>query len=207
MEYLPHGDLSAYLDKSGPLPEEELQRITCQLLEGLECMHKHDFAHRDLKPQNVLIKEPGPEWWVKLSDFGISKRMESAAAEHTVAGTRSFMAPEILVQDGVLHSATFPRSKPYTNAVDIWALGALAFKALTGKQPFAKDLALYVDDKIPFPHDLLQTYNVSQDGCNLLARLLAAKPEDRPSASEALADLWLAEQRVQPSKVSIESVR
>ncbi|KAI4929126.1 hypothetical protein J4E85_005751 [Alternaria conjuncta] len=206
MEYLPHGDLGCYLDKSGPLPELEVQQIACQILEGLECMHKDEFIHRDLKPQNVLIKETGPRWWIKLGDFGISKRMDNAELHHTVTGTPAFMAPEMLAYGGKLHSETFADSKPYTNAVDIWALGALVFMALTGVRPFAKDLLSYVNYKTPFPKDLLQKCDVSQPGCDFIERLLAVIPEDRLTASGALHDTWLAEQRAESLAASLESL-
>lgn len=50
MEYVTHGDLHKHMSASSPLPEEEVQVITYQLLEGLTCLHENGFAHRDLKP-------------------------------------------------------------------------------------------------------------------------------------------------------------
>jgi calcium/calmodulin-dependent protein kinase I len=206
MEYLPHGDLSGYLDEFGPLPEHEVQQIAHQILEGLQCMHNHKFVHRDLKPQNVLIKERGPDWWVKLGDFGISKRMEDVASLHTFTGTRGFMAPEVLAQHGLLHCEALSRYDSYTNAVDIWAFGALVFRALTGRQPF-ENLASYVDRKTSFPSQLLYKRNVSQGGCNLIEKLLVAIPENRLTASEALDDPWFAAQREPSGRASVESQR
>ncbi|KAI3316948.1 kinase-like protein [Xylariaceae sp. AK1471] len=72
MEYIEHGDLQERLESS--FPEREVQIITLQLLEGLQFMHDNRFTHRDLKPGNILVVHPGPEWWVKIADFGISKR-------------------------------------------------------------------------------------------------------------------------------------
>jgi serine/threonine protein kinase len=52
MEYLDLGDLHRYLmNRKEPLPEEQVQAITFQLLEGIDIMHDNEFAHRDLKPQ------------------------------------------------------------------------------------------------------------------------------------------------------------
>lgn len=54
MEYLEIGDLATYLDRRPPalpLPENEAQQIACQILDGLNMMHRHEFAHRDLKPK------------------------------------------------------------------------------------------------------------------------------------------------------------
>jgi serine/threonine protein kinase len=206
MEYLPHGDLSHYLDKFGPLPQHEVQCIAHQILDGLATMHEHDFVHRDLKPQNVLIKDCGPDWWVKLGDFGVSKRMVDAASLRTVTGTRDFMAPEVLVKGRFVICEALAGRDFYTSAVDMWALGALVFQALTGSKPF-ESLASCVDSTIPFPYHILQAQHISQDGCDLIGRLLQVMPEKRPTASEALDDPWLIGQRAPPLRESIESLR
>jgi serine/threonine protein kinase len=50
MEYIAHGDMSAYLERFAPLPEQQTRRIAYQVCEGLDFMHDNGFAHRDLKP-------------------------------------------------------------------------------------------------------------------------------------------------------------
>ena len=57
LEYLPEGDLQSYIG-AGRLSEKEAQSITKQLLEGLKAMHDSGFAHRDVKPKNILIQWP-----------------------------------------------------------------------------------------------------------------------------------------------------
>jgi serine/threonine protein kinase len=52
-----------------------VQEIVHQLLEGLQVIYKEGITHRDLKPQNIFVVERSPNWWVKIGDFGISKRI------------------------------------------------------------------------------------------------------------------------------------
>jgi serine/threonine protein kinase len=72
MEYFKHGDLQQYMDK--PLPETQTRIIIVQLLEGLKVMHGNGFTHRDLKPKDIFVVEKEPYFWVKIGDFGITKR-------------------------------------------------------------------------------------------------------------------------------------
>jgi len=96
MEYLPNGDLHKYL--GSPMPESEGQNIIFQVLEGLHFMHQKGFAHRDLKPANILVVRRHPDWWVKIADFGISKRTtEELTALRTLKFTPAFAAPELVV--------------------------------------------------------------------------------------------------------------
>ncbi|KAJ5355481.1 Tetratricopeptide-like helical [Penicillium cataractarum] len=75
MEYLELGDRFTYLYRQPPGPplqETEAKEITYQILDGMNMMHDNGFAHRDLKPNNILIKSHPPnEWWIKLADFAI----------------------------------------------------------------------------------------------------------------------------------------
>jgi len=97
MEYLELGDLRIYLDGKPPLPEHEAREITYQILDGLFLMHDNGFAHRDLKPNNILLKScPPNDWWVKIADFGISKRIEDGlGVTNTLQGTPGYIAPEL----------------------------------------------------------------------------------------------------------------
>lgn len=56
MEYFEQGDLQEYLSKVSTMPEEEVQLVSYQILEGLKAMHREGFAHRDLKFSNILIR-------------------------------------------------------------------------------------------------------------------------------------------------------
>ncbi|VUC24930.1 unnamed protein product [Clonostachys rosea] len=195
MEYLEHGDLQSHLNR--PFPEDEVRDIVFQLLEGLSFMHENGFAHRDLKPANILVSEHSPNWWVKISDFGISKRAEEeATAFRTLVGTRGYIAPEVIGIycpediDTILDSSSL-----YTVAVDLWALGAIMFKLLTHETIFAEplELARYVTARRPFPRALVSEKGVSEACMGFLEQAMAHSPTSRPSSSQALAHEWLAD--------------
>jgi len=184
MEYLPNGDLQNHL--GSPLPESEARTIVTQVLEGLQFMHQNGFTHRDLKPANILVVFKHPEWWVKIADFGISKRVTGdLTAMRTPICTRDFAAPEVL---------GFGESGSYTNAVDIWSLGVIAFLILTGKSLF-KDpnrLNQYVIGVFAFPCDVLLANQVSKEGCEFIKHSIAPAAKDRPGAEESGRSPWLA---------------
>ncbi|CAH0056128.1 unnamed protein product [Clonostachys solani] len=195
MEYLEHGDLQSHLDR--PFPEDEVRDIVFQLLEGLSFMHENGFAHRDLKPANILVSEHSPNWWVKISDFGISKRAEEeATAFRTLVGTRGYIAPEVIGIycpediDTIADSSSL-----YTVAVDLWALGAIMFKMLTHETIFAEplELARYVTARRPFPRALVSEKGASEACVRFLEQAMAHSPTSRPSSSQALAHEWLAD--------------
>ncbi|KAL3446883.1 kinase-like domain-containing protein [Aspergillus insuetus] len=127
MEYLELGDFQSYLQNNPKLPEIEVREIIFQVLDGLNLMHDNEFTHRDLKLNNILIKDGPPNnWWVKISDFGISKRVEDATGlPTTIKGTPGYLAPELI--------AFTNRGMPY--AVDIWAVGEITFQLLTKNRP------------------------------------------------------------------------
>ncbi|KAH7333198.1 kinase-like domain-containing protein [Rhexocercosporidium sp. MPI-PUGE-AT-0058] len=189
MEYVSLGDLEKnVIANSGRIPESETRSIAEQILSGLRIMHAESFAHRDRKPQNVLVVNGPPLWWVKLADFGLSKRLTDTTAFYTKNGTQSYMAPEILnylnAEDSHDH---------YTNSVDIWALGCIIYRLITGTVPFppGKSLMKYCDDKSLFPYDALFDSGITSECSKFLRQLLTTQPTDRPPASQALQHLWI----------------
>ncbi|KAH8682605.1 hypothetical protein BX600DRAFT_492614 [Xylariales sp. PMI_506] len=121
-------DWSRYLTR--PLTEVKAREITSQLLEGLSLMHENGFVHRDLKPGNILVSQPSPDWWVKIGDFGISKRVvEENTALRTMVGTKGYLAPEVFgmvrtdddynEDDHDSGSGSGAAASSYTSAVDI----------------------------------------------------------------------------------------
>src|ERR1700712_396312 len=103
--------------------------------------------------QNVLVIHGSPKWWVKLADFGISKRLtDSTGYSSRGVGTLTYMAPEIIK---FLDSPE--PGQHYSNAVDIWSTGCIVYGLITGVIPFPQSTSLmkYCEDIDFFPHDAL----------------------------------------------------
>jgi serine/threonine protein kinase len=131
----------------------------------------------------------GPDWWVKIADFGISKRAtEGLTALHTQIGIPAFTAPEVF---GAFQMGPGSNDS-YTNAVDIWSLGVITFLILTGEILFndKRPLRRYVSDDYEFPSDVLLKNKVSGYGCWFVKGLMAVKFQDRPGAKECLQHKW-----------------
>lgn len=116
-------------------------------------MHNNEFAHRDLKPQvlsppsllrfisnypkNIFVLSTGPEWWVKIVDFGISKRvMEGLAGVQTFNGAPAFTAPEVYTRMWEPVADRHTTSSDLNPDANVWSLGLINYYLLTGKLPF-----------------------------------------------------------------------
>ena len=124
-ELLQGEDLGSYLDRLGKLPTVEAVHIVRQVCNALGAAHAHGIVHRDVKPENVFLA--GPNATVKVLDFGISKVLETndgLTKTGTVMGTPDYMAPEQARGDRV------------DSRADIYAVGAILYRALTGRKPF-----------------------------------------------------------------------
>lgn len=208
MEYVPLGDLENYMSKNGPMQEGDAQQVSFQILEGLSYMHRERFAHRDIKPccellaiwsegkgvcwplpfKNVLIKSQPPKgkWWVKISDFGISKRIEGSKAQSTVKGTLQYMAPEL-----IYHVAG--NSINYL-AADMWALGTMVYRLLTLMPVFPNPGAYtyYLVNVESFPLEELKKRNVNSDAILFIRSLMGPRPGERLSSDKAMDHAWVA---------------
>lgn len=196
MEYMPLGDLEQNIQEienspvhDGPaLSEEAVQEIARQILEGLNIMHAEGFAHRDLKPQNVFVVQRQPQWWVKIGDFGLSKKQIDNTAFRTRAGTQQYMAPEFFYYLPDLGTET----TEYTSAVDLWALGCITYRLISGAVPFPSLLTLknFCGDPVKFP---LNMPPMMEESIKFIGELLQPHPAKRPSAGEALASSWFSQ--------------
>jgi serine/threonine-protein kinase len=156
MEHLEGSDFRAVLAGAGVLPVIEAVRYVAQACEGLAEAHAVGIVHRDLKPANLfLTREPNGEPCIKVLDFGIAKVGAAAGApalEMTktseIIGTPMFMSPEQMRSTRDVDART-----------DVWALGVILFRALTGQAPFAGTTitqlcAAVVADPAPPPSSL-----------------------------------------------------
>lgn len=128
MQLYDDGDLDKLI-KSGALTAVQKTSILTQLLDGIEFLHDNDIFHRDLKPRNILIVKRGNEYIPKITDFGISKKVDrdqsSVFGNSLVGGgTLAYASPE------QLRSTTIRRN------TDLWSFGVIAFQMLTGRLPF-----------------------------------------------------------------------
>jgi len=132
--------------------------------------------------------------WVKLGDFGASKWIQAPAATtlHTQVVTASYGAPEVLGLDSNCESSD------YTNSVDIWSLGCVIYEVLVGTNLFDSwyQVPRYLIQKQLFLEEKLKQLPTPADhvGTSLLKSMLSIQPDDRPTAAEALNDLWLVAQ-------------
>ena len=199
MEYFDHGDLTQYIRQG--LTERDAQVIGKQLLEGLAILHGQNWAHRDLKPQNIFVVQAVPSWWVKIGDFGISKRLRDDE-DGTNVGTYGYMAPEAdsrfsSVVDADTDSEAESIEQQYRSsvAVDMWSLGCVLYQIPTKALPFpansSRDLGKYYKNKLPFPQNALLAHNVSQEGCAFIQKLMKVRPQERLTAKIALQEPWI----------------
>ncbi|KLU85752.1 CAMK protein kinase [Magnaporthiopsis poae ATCC 64411] len=189
MEYLELGDLGRHIAQ--PLAEIESRQISSQVLEGLAYMHDNGFVHRDLKPGNIMVVAKQPKWFVKIADFGVSKRQLPDVTLQYTSKWLSFdyAAPEQL---GFGLGSDKARVSPF--AMDIWSSGAIAYRILTAAVPFRLgDLVAYAEGRCGFPYEPLRRFCVSETAVEFLATTMSASPGSRPSASAALRHNWFGE--------------
>ncbi|KAK0722599.1 kinase-like domain-containing protein [Lasiosphaeria miniovina] len=194
MEYLAKGDLETYLQGSPPLPEDECRHVISQVTKGLKLMHKEGFAHRDIKPQNVLIQQSpihdgSLAWWVRLTDFGISKPLEAGTNTAVGVGTLGYMAPELLGWGLPESSANI--SYP---AVDMWALGVMSFRILMGTNLFPTPVSIFQycgHPELHLPQSRLEDRNISPDGAAFIRALLRPLVAQRLESNAALLHDWI----------------
>lgn len=179
MELLPGPTLQGLVD-GGPLPIEAVATYGRQCANALGAAHALDVVHRDIKPANLMLAGDGR---CLVLDFGIARLAEPGGTTVTaltqagmLVGTAPYVAPE-LVQGG-----------PATQAVDLYALGAVLFTLVTGHPPFAGEpamLTLAQHVQAPVPHPMSERPETPAALDELIVQLLAKDPSIRPTAEQA----------------------
>lgn len=180
MKIVEGGSLESLLHR-GRLPSDITLRLLKEITSALDYAHDLGVVHRDLKPGNILLDTNGTSY---LTDFGIAKwKEESVGLTLTgmVLGTPGYMAPEQW------------RTDPVDRRTDVYALGIMTFKMLTGRLPFSAETPFslmykHLDEPPPLATDFVPDLDPSLD--NVIQRALRKEPEFRyASASDFFLSL------------------
>jgi len=173
MEYVPGCDLEEFLAEQLPALSSVLT-IGADIAGALAAARLQHIVHGDLKAANVLISESGR---VKLTDFGIARSSEAGSVDHTTAGSLSALSPE-----QYLGRALDVRS-------DLFALGCLLYRMLTGEHPFVRagrlDTQLLLRGNPGLAQNLLANApTIPKELASLVAQLLQSDPRARPENTQ-----------------------
>jgi len=193
------------------LPEAKVRNIMFQVMQGLNFCHKQGYFHRDMKPENLLMLGDS----VKLADFGLAREIRARPPFTDYVSTRWYRAPEVLL-----------RSSVYNSPVDLWACGGIMAELYTLRPLFpgssesdelykicsvlgtpsqatwqdGHKLAAQIGFRFPqFVPTSLQTLipTASQDGVNIMLKMMEWDPAKRPSCAQSLAHPFFAANSVE----------
>ncbi|HEY5144888.1 MAG TPA: serine/threonine-protein kinase [Solirubrobacteraceae bacterium] len=179
MRFVDGVDLRTVLRAEHRLHPERAVRIVTDVAGALDAAHRAGLIHRDVTPSNILLSGDGADERAALTDFGLVKHVDTQGATRTGTwfGTLAFVAPEAL------------RDDPVDGRSDVYALGCLLHRMLTGSVPFARDsdaatITAHLHDAPPRPSE---ASGVDPAFDAVITRALAKEPSDRFATAGALA--------------------
>ncbi|CAF1329604.1 unnamed protein product [Rotaria sordida] len=183
------GELGMHLKKIGPLPEETVKQIMSKLVSALYYLHKMDIVHRDLKLENILLKNTPKsktdEFDIRVTDFGLSSKKSITNTDslfNDYCGTPLYMAPEIL------------DNKNYSALCDVWALGIIMYYLICGRHPYVANderrlLEIIRSQKLRYDSEKFK--NLSSEELDFLQGMLVYDTVHRRTMGELTVHPWL----------------
>ncbi|CAF0976843.1 unnamed protein product, partial [Didymodactylos carnosus] len=182
------GELGVFVKKNGALPEETVKKIMSKLVHALYYLHKMDIVHRDLKLENILLKNPVEtkmdDFDIKVTDFGLSSKKSITGTDtlfNEYCGTPLYMAPEIL------------ENKNYSALCDVWALGVIMYYLVSGRHPYqaSDEKRLLEVIKQYKPKYDGPFHDLSDEGLEFLKGMLVYDTVHRKTMGELTVHPWL----------------
>lgn len=180
------GSLFDKISREKHFSEVQCREIVRQVLLALHYLHSHNVVHRDIKPENLVFESDKPDALIKIIDFGLGAKVDSDYL-NIVCGTALYVAPEVL-------------KRKYTNKCDIWSLGAVLYKMLSGRN--LVDGSTENEMLTNLSHlkevDILSLCKVVSRECYLvIEQMLIVDQEQRSSAAKLLESDWLRNNNIQ----------
>lgn len=190
LDFLEGEDLDSFIDREGPLELEEARDIFYQILDGLDYAHRQGIVHRDIKPSNImLLGVHAGEPLVKIVDFGLSKLVladqgdddfdQKLTATGAMLGSPLYMSPEQA------------RGQPAGPSSDIYSLGCVFYRVLTGSPPYLGDTAIEtikrrLEDSLPSLSELRPETEFDPGLQAVLSSMLEREARDRPATASQI---------------------
>ena len=179
--YAPLGDLLTYVTDHSGLGHQESSGLFGQICAGIFFLHARRVVHRDIKPDNILLKQEANLLVPMLADFGLARFYHNGC--YSYVGTPHYLAPEIW-----LRREYDSRNGPYDEKVDMWSAGVTLFAMLKNETPFYDDDDLerqVCEGDFRFK-ELFEVEHVLDLHC-VLCCLLVTDPAVRLSAEDVIA--------------------
>lgn len=194
MEYVEGESLLSYIKSQGELCVGELRDLFTQMIYVLKLLHdKKSIVHRDIKLENILLDSNSN---IRVIDFGFAT---DKSVMLTYCGSPPYAAPELILR------------KPYTKAVDVWALGIVLYAMVAGHLPFTGNNIQHLFGNI-LNQDIVMPENVTDELWDLLQGMLKKDPEERLTVDQVFNHPWVTGEtrlcldRRSPESVSLDNM-
>ena len=175
MPFIPGGELFEELKRTKFFSEDRAKFYLAQIALAIQYLHDKGIIYRDLKPENVLIDENG---YLKIADFGLSKKIENNELTYSFCGTPEYLAPEVINEEG------------HDKNVDWWSLGIILYEMLFGIPPFyLKDLNKLYDLIKSGEPNFPKQYPISKEAKDLIKKLLVKDVKKRFGYNKGLEEI------------------
>ena len=194
MEYMKGGDVFDRVVEKSHYTEKDARDLAIILLKAVRSLHQSHIAHRDIKPQNLLLTSKDSDSEIKLGDFGFSQRVHLPESLTSRVGTPTYVSPEVL------------KNLPHDERVDLWSVGVVIWVLLVGYPPFMNEKQTELFRMIrtgDYEFDDKDWKQISPDARQLVSGLLTVDPKERWTVDDALKSAWIRQDEHALSSISL----